>query len=228
MHQNPGRPDQGKTKTIKARSVYVYAPTEDMLASWKKAAKSYGMPLSGFLVELIDDAMRRNPKGISPREAIQASLDQAMKNLAAERKEKESLKALLAQHEKSIAIYRDSSFKAAEQSEDEKLLHGLVELFHEHTVWRVNDLPQALGLSASNPEDMKRLNSATDRLKKLGVVEGDFETVRCRIGAKKKIPKGRHTVRAARARKRHAGVPRGLRPADDDDRDNPFVQVDAP
>jgi hypothetical protein len=151
-----------------------------------------------------------------------------MKNLSAERTEKDSLKALLAQSEKSMAVYRESSFTAAEQSEDEKLLRDLVELFHERKVWRVNELPQALGLSASNPEDMKRLNNAIDRLRKLGVVEGDFETVRCRIGAKKKIPKGRHTVRAARARKRHAGVPRGLRPEDDDDRDNPFVQVDAP
>jgi hypothetical protein len=49
----PGwRPDPGKTKTIKQRSAFICAPTEDMLASWKKEAERHGMPLSGFLVRI--------------------------------------------------------------------------------------------------------------------------------------------------------------------------------
>jgi len=228
VHQSRGRPDQGKTKTIKARSVYLYAPTEDMLASWKKDAESHDMSLSRFLVEVIDDALRHNPDGISLRKETEAHLDRAIKDLAAERKEKESLQMLLAQAERSMAAYRDAMYDVIELSGDEVLLRRLIELFHERNVWKIEQIPRALKLSPLNAEDMKKLKIALDRLKELGVVDGDFESVRCRIGARKKIPKSKHRVRAARFGKRPAGIPRGLRPADDDDRFGKIVPVDAP
>jgi hypothetical protein len=227
MPPTKGRPDLGKTATIKDRSAYIYAPTEEMLATWKKEAKRYGMPLSRYLVELIDDSMRRSPEGVSPRARLERDLAKASTELAPLRKENESLRTLLAESEKSTASYRDAIYKVGEQSPDQDMLRRLVGLFEKKPTWRVEEMPSALGLNASDAEGMNRLNKALGHLKEIGVLEGDFEEVRCRIGGRKKhkVPA---TVRAARYAKRHKRVLAGLRSADDDDGDSEFVPVDTP
>jgi hypothetical protein len=227
MPPRRGRPDQGKTATIKDRSVYIYAPTEEMAARWKEEAKRFGMPLSRYLVELIDDAMRRNPEGVSPRADLEKDLAKASTELASLRKENESLRALLAESEKSTASYRDSLFTVAEHSPDQDMLRRLIGLFESRRVWKVEQVPAALGLYVSDAEGMSKLDRALGHLKKIGVLEGDFEEVRCRIGAKKKaiVPA---KVREARIARRHKRLPGGLRPADDDDGDSRIVPVDTP
>jgi len=227
MPPRKGRPDQGKTATIKDRSVYIYAPTEEMAATWKKEAKRYGLPLSRYLVELIDDAMRRSPEGLSPRANLEKDLAKASTELASLRKENESLRALLAESEKSTASYRDSLFTVAEHSPDQDMLRRLVGLFEKKPRLRVEVMPSSLGLDVSDAEGMNRLNKALGHLKDIGVLEGDFEEVRCRIGGRKKT-KVPATVRAARSAKRHKRVPGGLRLADDDDGDGRIVPVDTP
>jgi hypothetical protein len=227
MPPRRGRPDQGKTATIKNRSAYIYAPTEEMLATWKKEAKRYGMPLSRYLVELIDDSIRRSPEGVSPRARLERDLAKASTELTSIRKENESLRALLTESEKSTASYRDAIFKVGEHSPDQDMLRRLVGLFEKKPTWRVEEVPAALSLNSSNAEGMNRLNKALGHLKDIGVLEGDFEEVRCRIGGRKKS-KVPATVRAARFAKRHKRVPAGLRPADDDDGDGRIVPVDTP
>lgn len=207
--------------------MYIYAPTEEMAATWKREAKRYGLPLSRYLVELIDDAMRRNPKGVSPRANLEKDLAKANTELASLRKENESLRALLAESEKSTASYRDSLFTAVEYGPDQDVLRRLVGLFESRRVWRTEAVPAALGLKISDAEGMNKLNKALDHLKKIGALDGDFEEVRCRIGAKKKaiVPA---KVREARIARRHKRLPGGLRPADDDDGDSRIVPVNAP
>lgn len=70
MSGRTGRPNLGKTDTLKQRSVYIYLPTEEMLEEWKQAARRYDMSLSRFLVEVVDDVLRKNPQGISPRASV--------------------------------------------------------------------------------------------------------------------------------------------------------------
>lgn len=47
MPPRRGRPDL-RTKTIRQRAVYIYAPTEEMLATCKEEARRYGMPSSAI------------------------------------------------------------------------------------------------------------------------------------------------------------------------------------
>jgi hypothetical protein len=107
------------------------------------------------------------------------------------------------------------------------MLRRLVGLFEKKPRLRVEVMPSSLGLDVSDAEGMNRLNKALGHLKDIGVLEGDFEEVRCRIGGRKKT-KVPATVRAARSAKRHKRVPGGLRLADDDDGDGRIVPVDTP
>ncbi|OPY34209.1 MAG: hypothetical protein A4E32_00481 [Methanomassiliicoccales archaeon PtaU1.Bin124] len=49
-----GRPNQGKTETIRQRKVDVYLPTTELLQQWKEAADSSGMPLSKYVLEVVE------------------------------------------------------------------------------------------------------------------------------------------------------------------------------
>jgi len=49
-----GRPNQGKTETIRQRKVDVYLPTTELLQQWKAAADASGMPLSKYVLEVVE------------------------------------------------------------------------------------------------------------------------------------------------------------------------------
>jgi hypothetical protein len=70
MKKAAGRPNLGKTETIKQRAFTVYLPTEEMVGKWREEAKRYGDPMSRFIVETVDDSIRENPAGMTPREEL--------------------------------------------------------------------------------------------------------------------------------------------------------------
>jgi hypothetical protein len=44
------KPDRGKTKTIKERTLYVYLPSLEMAEEWKRRAEKAGESLSKFII----------------------------------------------------------------------------------------------------------------------------------------------------------------------------------
>ena len=53
------RRNLGKTATIKQRTIYVYLPSIEMVKNWKERAKRAGMSLSKFIIERVEDSIRR-------------------------------------------------------------------------------------------------------------------------------------------------------------------------
>jgi len=49
-----GRPNLGRTLTLKKRAVYAYLPTEKMLKEWKADAKRHGLSLSEYIVRSVE------------------------------------------------------------------------------------------------------------------------------------------------------------------------------
>ena len=49
-----GRPNLGRTETLKERSVYAYLPTKKMLQEWKADAKRHGLSLSEYIVRSVE------------------------------------------------------------------------------------------------------------------------------------------------------------------------------
>jgi hypothetical protein len=49
-----GRPNLGRTLTLKQRSVYAYVPTKKMLREWKADAKRHGLSLSEYIVRSVE------------------------------------------------------------------------------------------------------------------------------------------------------------------------------
>ena len=227
MRKPTGRPNQGKSETLRKRSVYVYLPTEDMVAQWKAEAERYGMSLSRFLVEVVDDAIRKNPSGLTPRDEIKADLAKVSSELASLRSEKESLQSLLRQTEASVASYRESLYTLAEHTHDETMLSNLIGLFKKRRVRRVEEVPAALGIDATDGAAMSRLEDGIGYLKKLGLIEGDFDELRCTIGKRKtlKVPP---EIRKKKRTMQIRNISRRLQAARHDSNVGGVIRVESP
>ena len=231
MPPSRGRPDLGKTKTIKQRAVYIYLPTEEMLEEWKQAARRFDMSLSRFLVEVVDDVLRKNPQGISPRAEVEARLAQINVELTAFRHENEALRFLLQRAEEELADYRTALSTASQPSQDDDTLRRLIRLFHGRLVWKLQDFPEAMGINTGDQEGMRRLKVALDRLRELGMIEGDFEEVRCKIGGRtqqRKPAKPKAKRKHIKDGKGHPGIHRRLRTEKDDAEYGHIVRVESP
>lgn len=66
MERLKGRPNQGKTDTIRERCVNVYLPTKEMLHQWKKDAEKVGMPVSRFVCEIVERHRRDDAENLTP------------------------------------------------------------------------------------------------------------------------------------------------------------------
>jgi hypothetical protein len=47
------------TKTIKERAIYVYLPSLEMARDWKSKAESAGASVSKFVIDRVEDSLRR-------------------------------------------------------------------------------------------------------------------------------------------------------------------------
>ena len=213
MGKLTGRPNRGRTETLKQRSVYLYAPTEKMLAKWKTEAGRYGMSLSSYLVEVIDDAMRKTPSGLTPRQKLEEELGQATSDLQAVRMQRDSLRSRLEESEATIAKYRESLEDVLSYVPDEKLQLRVVLLFRKRSRWRIDDFTREMGMDTGKPEDLNKVKGAVEHLKRIGLVEGDFGEWRWLCGFKSKHVKHSPEVAKILRERRRRRVSRRLQAA---------------
>jgi hypothetical protein len=226
MEKRKGRPNRGRTETLKQRTVYLYAPTEKMLAKWKTEAERYGMSLSGFLVEVIDDAMRRNPAGLTPRDKVEKELSQATSDLQAVRMQRDSMRSRLEGSEATIARYRESLEDVLSYVPDEKVQKKVVSLFLKRGTWQIDDFTGEAGVDAGKPEELSKIQRTIEHLKRIGLVEGDFGTWRWLGGVKRKPRVPAEVRRRRRLRKLGKGLPKRLRPSGDDSTVGSIIRIE--
>ena len=176
MKKAAGRPNLGKTETIKQRALTVYLPTEEMVEKWREEAKRYGVPLSRFIVEMVDDSIRKNPAGMTPREELEKELNDVKAEMKQVKIRLESAEKALKQADVTIADYRSRLSDPVLSPEDAELTSRLIEMFLTEKVLNVDEVPDRFGIKLDDMEAVNRLRSSVDLLKKAGLVEtGMFE-----------------------------------------------------
>ncbi len=186
MKKPRGRPNLGKTETIRQRAINVYLPTEEMIERWKSEAERYGVPLSRFIVETVDDSIRKNPAGITPREELEKELNDAKAEVKQLSARLEPLEEALKRADVTIADYRSKLAEPVLPSTDAELTSRLIELFLAEMVLNIDEVPEALGIKLTNSKDVARLQSSVELLKKAGLVESGMFEWRWTGGAKRK------------------------------------------
>ena len=206
MKKPLGRPNLGKTETIRQRAVNVYLPTEEMLVKWKSEAERFGVPLSRFIVETVDDSIRKTPAGVTPREQLEKELNDAKAELKAVRERLDSAEAALKRADVTIAEYRSKLTNPVLPSVETELTARLIEILITEKVLNTDEVPDRLNLDMTDKVSVNRLKASVDLLKKVGLVESGMFEWRW-IGGRKTEPerKPKRKPRVTHKRRRDYG-----------------------
>jgi hypothetical protein len=203
MKKGPGRPNLGKTETIRQRAVTVYLPTKEMLDEWKSAADQHDMSLSSFVTEIVDDAVRKKSTGLTPREELEKKLNDALAELKTLKERFVSAEMALKRADCTIAEYREKLARTVPETLDANLTSRIVALFMSRRVWGVEEMPDALGIRIDDRKSMMSIYESVKFLKAAGLVEEGLFDWRWKAGARHK-----HKVSSAARRRLHKRLPR--------------------
>jgi hypothetical protein len=137
-----GRPNQGKTETIRQRKVDVYLPTTELLQQWKEAAESSGMPLSKYILEVVEQHRQGVQEVTMPAALLEEKAKMLERNLSALTLRFETLN--LAFHQQEVELSRLSSdyLSAKEGSLDVPMVRDLIQTFRSRSKegWHFTDI----------------------------------------------------------------------------------------
>ncbi len=173
MSRPKGRPNQGKTETIRARTVRVYLPSEELVNNWKSAAKESDLSLSQFILEAVERQRAHGTGPYLPKLELEKSLGETQ----------EELSQLKSKHEILEAAYQKRDLDAKQHSKQlEKLKKGpdylemtaeMVKNFKSspETGLNIFDLLERLGIEDDDTDKARQFREASDLLNGLGLVQ---------------------------------------------------------
>jgi len=180
-----GRPNQGKTETIRQRKVDVYLPTTELLAQWRAAAEASGMPLSKYILEVVEQHRMGAVKVTMPSAALEEKANKLEKELAALHMRFDTLN--LAFHNQEVELSRlSSAYQSAKGgSLDIPMVKSLIQTFQngpEEGV-HITDLLDAMRFDKNNGELIRKWSDGVNFLIDVGLVSRELDgNLRWKIG----------------------------------------------
>ena len=162
----------GRMKTLKDREVNLYLPTVDMVKEWKAEADKHGLSLSKFVVEVVDDVLRKSPKGLTPREQLEDELNQVWAELTFVSTELDHLKETKKRDDATIAEYREKLARPGAVSEESaEYVPLLAQLIQEEKVIPIQKAKNMFGIEDKDVDALRAMGAAVDALASMGLVE---------------------------------------------------------
>jgi len=124
-----GRPNQGKTQTIKERKIDVYLPTHELVEDWKKAAESAGLPLSKYVFEVVERHRRNVPEISEMSKETAKKMEEMESELASLRSKYNTLDMAFKRVDAEKAEMSTEYSKALLNAVDSDLAKDLVRVF---------------------------------------------------------------------------------------------------
>lgn len=163
----------GKTETIKQRTVYIYAPSEETRARWAAAAAKVGMSLSRFVVDTVEASLRagededfRSPKDLW-KENVE--LREANKRLA---EEKRMATALVEKLEDEVRRYRAELFlEGGGKAKVRQYERDLIDLLREGGVVSSDDVLRRLRIKPTDVRGAQAIRVQLENLEAYGLVK---------------------------------------------------------
>jgi hypothetical protein len=172
-----GRPNQGKTETIKERRVDIYAPDLRVKARWDKEAERRKKSRSEMVFELVELALaaEKDPGATAPNGALSGRVEELQAQLGILRRRNQDLEALKERLERELEEYR--ALVATGETPLPNIGKGLVGLFSgafggDGRARPVDaaEVRQALGIEAADMVRMRELQQAIATLEVQGLL----------------------------------------------------------
>jgi predicted RNase H-like nuclease (RuvC/YqgF family) len=163
----------GKTDTIKERSIYVYLPSLEMVEDWKRRAERAGTSISKFVVERVEDSMRREEgeEGYVSRLELVNRLRNAEEELKRLRSDNRMLRRLVENLDKELKRYRAKPFLEEDFEGVRRFDKELINVLRRGGTYSDEDILSHLNIDLTDLEFVKAVNRQLAVLEEYGLVE---------------------------------------------------------
>jgi hypothetical protein len=162
----------GKTETIKKRAVYVYLPTEETAERWKQRAKRSRSSISKFVVERVEDSLRKEGDKDNPK---RVELIKQLKEIKSENeklaRDNEILRKAYERLDSEVKRYRAKPFLDERFRGVRKYDRKLVELLRQGKVLSSDEVLEKLGIDHSETGLVKAVSRQLENLEAYGLVK---------------------------------------------------------
>lgn len=199
MRKLSRRPNQGKTQTIRARTVDVYLPTEELVEEWKKAAETADMSLSRYVIEVVERHREGSPEGLVPNWQLEEKAAQLEKEFRILCEKYVILDSAFKKQGEDLQRVSEALQKASRSMVDPGMARRMIRVFlaapdEDHSLL---DLPGQLGVEDTDMEAIDKFRETSIFLKEIGLIEhSGFLSWRWKLGR----PPRTHHISAARRR----------------------------
>jgi hypothetical protein len=173
-----GRPNQGKTETIRQRKIDVYLPTLELMQQWKHAAEVSGMPLSKYILEVVEQHRMGAVRVTMPPALLEEKANKLEKELAALQMRFDTLN--LAFHNQEVELSRlSSAYQSAKGgSLDIPMVKNLIQILQSvpKSGIHVTDLLESMRFDRNDGELIKKWSDGLNFLLEVGLVSKDTIT----------------------------------------------------
>jgi len=167
------KPNRGKTWTIKDRAIYVYLPSLEMVEDWKRRAERAGVSVSRFVVERVEDSIRREEGDESylSRAELVKRLRSAEEELKRLREENRLLKRLVENLDNELKRYRAQPSLREAFEGVRRFDRDLIELLRRGGSYTEDEILAHLNIDPSDVELVKAVDKQLEALEAYGLVE---------------------------------------------------------
>lgn len=173
-----GRPNQGKTETIRQRKIDVYLPTIELMQQWKHAAEVSGMPLSKYVLEVVEQHRMGAVRVTMPPALLEEKANKLEKEMAALQMRFDTLN--LAFHNQEVELSRlSSAYQSAKGgSLDIPMVKSLIQKMQSipKNGIHVTDLLESMRFDRNDGEMIKKWSDGLNFLLDVGLVSKDTNT----------------------------------------------------
>lgn len=180
-----GRPNQGKTETIRQRKVDVYLPTTELLQSWKDAAKAAGMPLSKYVLEVVE----QHRQGVQNVTISPLMLEEKARRLEKELSDVtlrlETLRSAFQNQEVELSHLSNENMKARDGNVDIPIIRSIIQVIRNGPREGIHfeDMLKRMRIDSDDEDALMGWSRAISFLFDVGLVEkSDDGTFRWKDG----------------------------------------------
>jgi predicted transcriptional regulator len=165
--------ERRKTHTIKDRAIYVYLPSLDMVKDWKERAKKSGISISRFVIERVEDSIRREEgeEGYLSRLELIRRLKEAKDELKTLRQENRMLRRLAENLENELRRYRAEPFLVEDFEGVRRFDRDLIELLRKGRSYTQEEILAHLNVNPSESDFVKAIAKQLEILEAYGLLE---------------------------------------------------------
>jgi predicted transcriptional regulator len=167
------RTSRGKTATVKRRAIYVYLPSLEVAKDWKDRAAKAGTSISKFVMERVEDSIRREEgeESYLNRLELIKRLDKAEEELKKLRSENRLLKKLVDNLDTELKRHRATPFLEEDFHGIRRFEQELIDLLKRGDTYTGDAILAHLNVNPSDSELVKAVNKQLEILEKYGLVE---------------------------------------------------------